>query len=336
MLKTGWRRFGITMLVIIVIGLSSAGCGESTSTSLPTPTRFSPLTPYFSPTPSKNVISQTRTRHTSTPPPPPTPTPVTYQVVKGDTMLGIALRYGIPLVDLLAANPEVNPRFLSIDTVLIIPQGEETTEVPTTPTPPPVELDDPVCYATYDGGAWCFLLVQNEGPYGLENISSWIGLYTQDGKNVAGELGITPLNLLPAGGDMPVVVRFSPRLPEDFTAISDRFNAFAVPEDTDRYLGTELAVEEMEISENGLQASLRGMVSLPKESPAAKLVWVLAVAHDREGNVVGVRRWERVGTSSEEELSDVLIGGKSLPFSLEVYSLGPAIERVNVLVEARP
>jgi hypothetical protein len=135
---------------------------------------------------------------------------------------------------------------------------------------------------------------------------------------------------------MPVVASFPPPLPERFTASSDRFSAFGVPETGDRYLETRLTIDQVEISENGLQASLGGSVRLPARSPAAKLVWLLGVAYDAEGNVIGVRRWETGEIAGNGDAEAVIEGGDSLPFSFDVFSLGPAIERVDVLVEARP
>ncbi|HEY5572931.1 MAG TPA: LysM peptidoglycan-binding domain-containing protein [Anaerolineales bacterium] len=324
------------MLAPALLALFVGACAPATTLPPPAATPVSPLTPYWSPTPGRTANLPARIQATSTPPPPPSPTPVTYKVAKGDTMLGIALRYGILLEDLLAANPEVDPRFLSIDTVLIIPPGEETPVALVTPTPPPLDLDDPVCYPTADGGAWCFLLVENDQPYALENISAWIGIYDLEGENVAGEVGITPLNLLPPDRSMPVVASFPPPLPERFTASSDRFSAFGVPDTGDRYLETRLTIDQVEISENGLQASLGGSVRLPARSPAAKLVWLLGVAYDAEGNVIGVRRWETGEIAGNGDAEAVIEGGDSLPFSFDVFSLGPAIERVDVLVEARP
>ena len=329
-------QWWVKMLAPALLALLVAACAPATILPPPAATPVSLLTPYWSPTPGRTADLAARIQATSTPPPPPTPTPVTYKVAKGDTMLGIALRYGILLEDLLAANPEVDPRFLSIDTVLIIPPGQETPVALVTPTPPPLELDNPVCYPTADGGAWCFLPVENDQPYALENISAWIGIYDQEGENVAGEVGITPLNLLPPDQSMPVVASFPPPLPERFTASSDRFSAFGVADTGDRYLEIRLAIDRVEISENGLQASLHGSVRLPARSPAAKLVWLLGVAYDAGGNVVGVRRWEIGEIAANGDAQAVIEAGETLPFSFEVFSLGPAIERVEVLVEARP
>lgn len=251
-------------------------------------------------------------------------------------MLGVALRYGISLEDLLAANPEVDPRFLSVDAVLIIPQQQESPEEIPTPTPPAVELAGPVCYQTLEANAWCFLLVDNDQSYALENISAWIGIYTPEGDIVAGKVAITPLNWLPAGRAMPIVVSFPSPLPPDLTVTSERFSALIMSGESDRYLDAQVEVDKIEVSADGLLASIRGNLGLPDESPAAQLLWLLGVAYDSQGNVIGVRRWEAEASGSQNEPAAILEAGENLPFSFEVYSLGPQIERVDVLVEARP
>lgn len=53
----------------------------------------------------------------------PTPTPqvTTYVVVEGDTLWDIAVRFGLSLDALIAANPQINPDLLSLGAVLNIP-----------------------------------------------------------------------------------------------------------------------------------------------------------------------------------------------------------------------
>src|SRR3990170_691942 len=98
-------KWWVKMLAPALLALFVAACAPATTLPPPAATPVSPLTPYWSLTPGRTANLPARIQATSTPPPPPSPTPVTYKVAKGDTMLGIALRYGILLEDLLAANP---------------------------------------------------------------------------------------------------------------------------------------------------------------------------------------------------------------------------------------
>ena len=69
-------------------------------------------------------------RGTTPPAPAPTPTPpapgcsgTAYTIRRGDSFYLIAQRYGIPLADLLAANPGVDPARLQVGQVICVPQA---------------------------------------------------------------------------------------------------------------------------------------------------------------------------------------------------------------------
>ena len=88
----------------------------------------------------------------------------------------------------------------------------------------------------------------------------------------------------------------------------------------------------IEISPDEQQASIAGMVGLPPEQsnaeqPNASAVWVVAFAYDDQNNIVGIRKW----------VADASRGfGEWLKFDFIVYSLGPSIDHVDLLTEARP
>lgn len=70
-------------------------------------------------------------------PPPPTPTPqVSHFVKSGDTLLGIAFRYGLTLDELLTYNN------IEISTVLQL--GDELLIRPPSPTPTPIPTETPI------------------------------------------------------------------------------------------------------------------------------------------------------------------------------------------------
>jgi hypothetical protein len=94
-----------------------------------------------------------------------------------------------------------------------------------------------------------------------------------------------------------------------------------------RYLPAVAQNVLVEVDWNGRSAQVSGQVALPAASRAAAQIWVAATAYDESGRVAGVRRWE---------WTDGLQAGASLPFRMTVSSLGGAIERVELAVEARP
>ena len=237
-------------------------------------------------------------------------------------MLGIALQYGITLESLQAANPGVDPQFLSVGTGLIIPLGDEIQVVAVMPTAVAVEWMEPVCYQSGEGGAWCFLLVENNRPVTVENLSAWIGVFGLDGATIATQVAVGPLNILRPGQAMPLMVYFPPPLPYDFVVRGELLTAIELSRDDTRYLDLGISNLNQEVKgEGGSEARVSGAIELPAGSPVPGQIWIAVVAYDQDGRVVGLRKWESVQETA---------------FDLTVYSLGGAIDRVEVLTEIRP
>jgi hypothetical protein len=236
-------------------------------------------------------------------------------------MLGIAFQFGIKLEDLQAANPTVDPHYMSDGQQLVIPISGEITEILPTPTPVALQVDQPRCYQSGDGGAWCIMALNNDQEISLENLSVWIGLYNDAGENIISQTAYAPLNILTPGTTMPIMAYFSPSLPDEFQARGEVLSALAVATDDQRYLDSQITVEEVEINPDGGGATVRGEVVLPVNSTPASQLWVLAVAYDSDGNIVGARKWKSAG---EKE------------FEFTVFSVAGAIDHIEMLSEARP
>lgn len=311
------RKFGI-----LVAGLSLLlnSCSQATAQPVYRTMPTGVLTPYQ--TLTATAVKPTPTVIVSIPvTPAPTPTPFLHTVTNDDTMLGLAIRYGIKLEDLKAANPGVNPNAMSIGTKLVIPINNAIPEAVPTPTAVPLPVQQPDCFKSGDGGAWCIVALPNNLETSLENLSVWIGLYSESGENFTSQLAYAPLNILRPGSTMPVMAYFSAPLPEQFTARSELISALAVASDDSRYLKVELKINTLNISTEGSQAVVRGEVILPQSNPTVSQVWILAVAYDRDGNILGDRKWKSAGDTH---------------FDTTVYSLGGVIDRVEVLTEVRP
>jgi LysM repeat protein len=324
--KKPYRQPAMVILMILTLGWTACSQAPVQEKATPTPPGF--ITPYWTRTPTQEITPAALSARTPTPIPTPTPTPVTHRVIEGETMLGIALRYGISLEELMVANPEVDPRFLSIDTELVIPLGESAPPDFVMPTPIPVGLGDLTCYPTADGGAWCFWPVDNQHTRSLENLSARIILYSIEGDALVESLAIPPLNLIPGGQSLPLVAFFPPPLPDEFFPQGELLTALPVRQQDERYLEARLEVIEVAIDPSGLIATLHGTISLPEDSAPAGLVWLAAVAYGEDGRVAGLRKWE----AGEVPLE----AGERSSFELDLFSLGPPIQEVEVLVEARP
>ncbi len=257
----------------------------------------------------------------------PTPTPYTYVVQSGDTLSGIAEKLGVSLDDLRTLNPQVSPASMPVGSVLFIPSSPANPGSEPTPTPVPVHVQYIECDTAVDGGLWCFVLVRNYQPSSIEDLSAQVTLVDVDDRSVSSQIALLPLNILPANSALPLTVFFPPEIPVGVQPRVQILTAHQLDPADARYLPAELQNILVEIDWSGRSAQVSGQVRLPAESVAARTIWIAAVAYDRSGAVVGVRRWE-----SDAELA----AGESLPFDFLVSAIAGEIERVELAVEARP
>lgn len=174
------KKHLIPVFYSIMILLALTGCQDQAQVTVseisPQPVKISPYplkTGTPSPTLSPVITSTAEPRL-------PSPTPLYHSIQAGDTLIGIALRYDVPLDSLLAANPGIDSTQLSIGTEIIIPSRENGSAAGiSTPTPIPVELSPPVCYSTRSLEYWCFLQAVNPGSTPLENISALVNLHSR-------------------------------------------------------------------------------------------------------------------------------------------------------------
>jgi LysM repeat protein len=309
------RWFSLVLLVPFLVA-----CGAKSDNSQ----AYVELTPYktLTPSPTNTVEMGTVPAVTTL----PSPTPFTYIIQAGDTLGALAQKFGVSLDALMAANPSISPNAMPIGAALLIPTDKNNPTGESTPTPVPFAITQIQCHPTLDNGMWCFALAQNDSADALENVSAQILLVSSEGGLVAVQVAIPPLNVIPPHTSVPLTAYFPPPAPTEATARAQILSATILPPGNTRYLNASLLNPVTEISSTGRTARVSGQVSLPADDLAAQLVWVVAVAYDAAGRVVGFRRWEGSG----------LPPGGSIPFSLTVASLGSQVARVELFVEARP
>jgi LysM repeat protein len=311
---------GFTFFIIVIV----AGCSPTQAT--PTPSPSATLFP-FAPASITPTNEQVQPIYTAIPSPGPTPTPFVHIVQKDDTLLGIAILYGVSLEEIMAANPEINPRILSIDQEILVPslEGDVPGGLIPTATPIPLQLAPVLCYPTLSEQSWCISSVYNVGEFWLEGVSAIITIFNPDGEQINAELAHAPLNLLPPGFTMPLGVMFSQSVD---LAVATTNSSFLAQTIEGRYV---LMVVDWEINadqSSDLGTIVSGSVQVsPDNEFGTDEVGMLVTAFDQNGNVVGFRKWDR---------TESVAIGESFEFEIEVFSLGPPIARVEVLVEAFP
>jgi LysM repeat protein len=321
-------------MILLLIG---CGAPENSEAALPPVPDPAVITPHLTSTPFHTTAPTATEAPTPTPPPLPTPTPYLYTVVEADTLIGIASYFGITLDELTLANPDVNPNFLSVGTQLVIPlsAGEDQPEASAGAEPEilPLQTGELICTANQLDGLWCVWPVTNSLDQPVENITALIRLYGEDSDEVLSETAYSLLNVIYPGEQIPLAIYFQPPLPDWESSQAQLSNATTANQVEERYFSTTVTSLQTEpLDENRIGYLVSGTVTLtqpaadPKEEAALPAyVWVVAVAYDENGQVIGLRRWEAPAEALGEEVN----------FSFEVFSLGEPIERVEVLAEAR-
>jgi LysM repeat protein len=306
-------------IVVCLAFFILAGCGTQPDSSL----HVSPvnLVPYLTRTLVYNPTSTLPATNT----PAPSPTPNLYAIAAGDTLSVIAQRFGISLDTLLAANPGIQPAQLSVGQVITIPSAFQNPVSEFLSTPVPADLGPVSCFLSV-GGLTCFAPVHNPNPEALENVKVQITLFGEDGQPAESQEAILPLNILQPGQTLPATTYFS-GITSVRSASSQMKVSTPLTSGDQRYIPVLIQKLFVSIDWDGSSAQVQGQVGLSEGDRPAGLIWLVAVAYDVNGQIVGYRRWEWKGS---------ILVGASQPFAMIVYSQGPVIDHIQMLVEARP
>lgn len=316
--------------LVFPLALSACAAGDvslPTIVPLPTDTTVIVSNPGAMPQPTNTLAPSP----TTPPTPTATPEPVTYTVTEKDDMFGVALRYGVSLDELKAANPTVIPNMMSVGTVLVIPitptpPSTGTGQENPTPTPDPINplrlAMAPVCYQDALRGAYCFVQLENISDSPVENPSVRFSLTGSDATTLEMD-GILPLNILPARETIPAVAYYPAPIPESFEVSAQITDWLPVMADDARYLETEIVAEPPANAAGSSFTDVSGLVNIPDGE--VDYIWVLGVIYDLNGQVLGLRRWE-----AELPLS----ASNSIPFNFTIYAMQGEIVAMKLFAES--
>lgn len=319
------------LLALILVTLTA--CGEVVT---PEPT----VTIGVSPTSTSALLSTPTPRHTATAPllpPAPTatatvsPTPFVHTVQQGETLQGIAFDYGVSVDALQKVNGIDNPLLLQVGQRLVIPTGEETTEVSPglllpTPTPQPIKKQGVAFYETPVGGLWAMGEIVNTTPITLTNVQVRVRLLDDAGEILTEADTFAVAELIPPGTQSPFGILFTAH-PSDWanyqvTVIRGQeaggLVASYVP----------LAVNEVEGRPSGSQFRVSGLVQNVSADKAAGYAVVIVTTYDAQGLVTGFRQ-------NKVETNAPLAPGGVAPFSMLFASYGNAPADFNVVALGR-
>lgn len=291
-----------------------------------TPSVTSTLRPYR-PTSSPTTESRV-TAIASQAPLGPTPTPLVHVVQSGQTLISIAILYGIDLEDLLLANPGIDPQFLSVGMELIIPGegGQPVDALLPTPTPVPLVLSLVRCYPTTSGGLWCLLDVSNDTPNDVEGLVGLINLLDDGGQVLDQNAAYGPLNRLQVDQRMPLA-SFFPVSPEGIhTVTASLLSAVPVNDADARYKEVDVRIQSHTPSPDGLSMRVLGDLETTGGNEDVEIrLRLLLIGLDVDGDMIGFRIWEPTST---------IRLGETANFDCTVFSFGPMIDDFEVMAEA--
>jgi LysM repeat protein len=258
------------------------------------------------------------------------PTPIVYVVKSGDTLLGIALEYGVSVEALQAANGIDDPQFLRVGQELLIPTGEEESEGSTgglllpTPTPVPVEVQGLAFYETPVGSLWCLGEVVNATPSALTNIQVRVTLFDAAGQWLAEEDAFVAADLVLPDARSPFGVLFVTPPAAWTTPQISLIRAEAAGELAASYV--PLSVVGPRGIPSGPQFEASGTAQNESTGQNAHRISVIATTYDEGGLVTGFRQ-EIV------ELDEPLAPGANVPFTLlfNIHGDEPTDFRITAL-----
>ncbi len=271
----------------LIAALALAACGRVVS-GRPAPSPSPGPTRAMGPTPPPVVVRVPTP--TPIPTPAPSPTPIIYRVQPGDTLYGIALKYGVSVSALQEVNGITDPTLLQVGQELVIPapgpEGEALAPLPTS-TPLPLLVQGLGCTPSALGSLSCVGEVINPQPHPLRNVQVQIVLRDGEGRELSAGVAGTALDILVSGGRSPFALVFN-TVPAGYARAEARVvRAEPTQEPGNRYGLVELTRSEGQAE--GTDFVVRGQVRNADTVPMRRINVVVAF-YDREDRPLGFRQ----------------------------------------------
>jgi len=305
-------------------------CGQVVSGETPTVAPTVVVTPALSLSTVPPRPTVTLARPTLAPPdtPTPSPTPIMHVVQPGETLIAIALQYGVTVAALQTANGISDPSTLQVSQELMVPTGEESRGeslelLLPTPTPASFEIEGLTCREETMGSLWCLGEVVNSTESSIENVQLRVTLHDAAGAELAGGDVSAALDLIPSGERAPFGVLFASP-PDKYDSFWARpLRAEASNEPANRYAA--LQVVPVEAGPTGAMFQVIGSVTNPG-ARVVEAVTVVVTTYDAEGQVSAFR---------QSRLPDQLPAGASIDFAISLIPFDGVPASYAVAVQGR-
>jgi LysM repeat protein len=262
-----------------------------------------------------------------------TPTPIVYVVQEGDTLLGIALDYGVSVEALQRANGIENPQALRVGQELIIPTGEEETgDIPglllPTPTPLPFGMRGVAFYETPVGSLWCLGEIVNTTAFTITNVQVRVTLFDAAGEPLDDADVFADADLIPPGERSPFRALFTSPPAGWVSPLVTIVRGEMAGELAKSYV--PIAVTDLAGQPSDPQFQVSGVVQNASAEQAAGSVSIIVTTYDDQGLVTGARHEQLplegpLGPGATAPFNFLLtFHGDALPVEFHVVALGRA------------
>jgi LysM repeat protein len=314
----------VKILATLPLLLFTVSCAPVDPASLvePTTTLISFANrPDATPTISK-IIAETL------PPSGPTATPFVHIVQQGETLLGIAIRYGVSLDDLLLVNPDVDPRILSVGRNISIPgpSGEPIDLLLPTPTAMPLTLGNVYCYPMIGDSTRCLVKISNMLGSDVEGISANISLFDSEGVLLDHTQASSMTRVLPLGKATVLDATFRLESGQTIRPHAELVSAVQVSNLGNRQIPVDISNLKVDRSFDKQLYHFEGLIEFEEtESIDAVILTVQVFGYNNvaEPNGFNAVQFEVASTADP------------VPFELSLFSLGGEIADFEILLEAQ-
>lgn len=310
-------KLKITLLICMFVLTACTVPGDDQAANL------TQLTPYLTSTTAIKPTAAATAAPQPTATPAPTATPLIHVLALGETISSVALRYGLDTGTVLAANPDLNPRALTVGTEIIVPIGDTASQIGLVSEPLGLDVGSTECIPTFEKGLWCFVEVENALEQASTVVVVSISLTDPTGNNFRKMNVPLLLHKIEPGQTIPVVAYFAPPMPDGVTATAELISALPLSESRRSFLPAAIVNDKVDLA--GRTALVSGEVEINGEPGDSVMLRVAAMAYDASGRLVAARRMEREIT---------LEPGNAADFSIQLFSFGVSIANVIIYAEA--
>ncbi len=292
-LRSFLKRPVVIILLLLISPLLIGGCGQVITkptatviipTATVTPARETPAptaSPTATPIPATPAPTETPT---------PEPTPIIHTLQAGDTLIGLARKYGVTVQAIQEANGITDPRGLLVGQQIIIPTDPEarlSAGTPTPePTPPPVDIS-PLVFWEQPDALWALGQVTLTGAEAVEDVVVQVDLLNDEGGVIASAQAPIQQDMLAPGESAGFGLQFTPH-PAPFVSYATRIIS-AYPAHLPFY-HRNLSIEHILAREIGESVyALTGEV-VNRDADAATAVHISVILYDDAGRVTAVGR----------------------------------------------